>query len=74
MADDAIVHLAQGFARGHAQIGQAEAVAVSLLVRGAFEERGELRIVEIARDQVVKIKLLRMHERGELPAALLQLG
>ncbi len=74
MTDDAVVHLAEGFARGHAQVGEAEAVAVAPSLGRSFEERGQLRISEFAGHQVLEVQLLRMDEGGELPAPLFQLG
>ena len=62
MTDDAVVHLAEGFAGRHAQIGEAEAVAMAASFGRSLEERRQLRIVEFAGDQVFEIQLLGMHE------------
>ena len=74
MTDDAVVHLAEGFAGRHAQVGEAEAVAVAPSLGRALEERGQLRIVELAGHQVVEVQLLGMHEGGKLAAPLFQFG
>ena len=74
MTDDAVVHLAEGFAGSHAQVGQAEAVAVASSLGRALEERGQLRIIEIAGYQVFEVQLLGMHEGGKLVTPLFQLG
>src|SRR5579863_10030443 len=74
MADDAVVHFAQGFAGRHALVGEAEAVAMAASLGRALEKRGKLRIVELAGHQVFEVQLLRVDKGGKLAAALLQLG